>query len=149
MWAPGTPPASTTPMLHRRIALSIVATSALLAAACVTGCAGTSAEDTAQGAGAVSDLPEAPPQFVLFAFDGSLNLDFWKESRKWAAEDNVKLAYFMSGVYFLADTQKSLYTAPHGIGRSKSAIGWGGPESNIPLRYEQVQAALAEHHEMG
>lgn len=133
-------------MFTKRFARSLVALSSLLAAACVTGCAtdtddsGTNTQDATEG---------RPPQFVLMAFDGSLNLDFWQESRAWAKRDNVKLTYFMSGVYFIPDAQKSIYKAPHGMGAGKSAIGWGGPAANIKPRYEQVQAAINEGHEMG
>ncbi len=57
---------------------------------------------------------DRPPQFVVLAFDGSLNLDFWKESRQFAREAGVKFTYFISGTYFLNDSKKSLYA---GIGR--------------------------------
>lgn len=135
-------------MHPRRFARSLVAISSLLAAACVAGCATDTGDDTDDSSAAAS-AQDRPPQFVLFAFDGSLNLDFWEESRAWAQRDNVKLTYFMSGVYFLPDAQKSAYTAPHGLGRGKSAIGWGGAATNIKPRYEQVQAAIDEGHEMG
>lgn len=133
-------------MLTKRIAQSLVAVSSLLAAACVTGCS----TETDSDATNTQDATEGrPPQFVLMAFDGSLNLDFWAESRAWAKRDNVKLTYFMSGVYFIPDAQKSIYNAPHGMGRGKSAIGWGGPAANIKPRYAQVQGAIDEGHEMG
>jgi hypothetical protein len=135
-------------MLTRRFAQSLVAISSILAAACVTGCA-ADAKDDADNANNAATATDRPPQFVLFAFDGSLNLDFWQESRAWAKKDNVKLTYFMSGVYFIPDAQKSIYNAPHGLGQGKSAIGWGGPAANIGPRYAQVQAAMNEGHEMG
>lgn len=94
-----------------------------------------------------------PPQFVLMAFDGSLNLGFWQESRNFATRMNqsghpLKFTYFMSGVYFLADANKSHYDAPH-HGRGKSAIGFGGPTKDLPFRVEEVNQALLEGHEMG
>ena len=135
-------------MFTKRFARNLFAVSSLLAAACATGCAtDTSGDDTGEATGAATEA--RPPQYVLFAFDGSLNLDFWKESRAWAQKDNVKLTYFMSGVYFIPDAQKAIYNAPHGLGKGKSAIGWGGPAANIKPRYEQVQAAIDEGHEMG
>src|SRR5262249_15026053 len=88
-----------------------------------------------------------PPQVVILAFDGSLNLDFWKESRAFAQSANVKWTYFISGVYFLADTKKSLYQGPHhSVGGSD--IGFGGPATDIPLRVEQLQLASQEGHEI-
>jgi len=93
-----------------------------------------------------------PPQFVLLAFDGSLNLAFWKESRDFAKElkNQGKLApftYFISGVYFLAKENREIYDAPH-HGKGKSAIGFGGETKAIPLRVDQMNRAVAEGHEI-
>lgn len=132
-------------MLTRRFARSVFAVASLLAAACATGCAGDEGGASSSDQEAVAGRP---PQFVLLAFDGSLNLDFWKESRQYAKDTGAKLTYFASGVYFIADNQKSIYNAPHGLGRGKSAIGFGGASSNIKPRYEQLQAAINEGHEM-
>ncbi|MBX3231721.1 MAG: polysaccharide deacetylase family protein [Labilithrix sp.] len=137
-------------MLTRRLARSFLALSSLLAAACASGCAG---DEGTSNENEETQAPEAvagrPPQFVLLAFDGSLNIPFWKESRQYAKDTGAKLTYFMSGVYFIADNQKTIYNAPHGLGRGKSAIGFGGASGNIKPRYEQVQAAINEGHEMG
>jgi hypothetical protein len=98
-------------------------------------------------------LVARPPQFVLFAFDGSLSLPFWMESRDFAKKINAegktfRFTYFLSGVYFLGLANKMEYNAPkHGPG--KSAIGFGGELSSLPLRVEQVNKALEEGHEMG
>ncbi|MBX3034710.1 MAG: hypothetical protein KF865_12375 [Bdellovibrionaceae bacterium] len=97
--------------------------------------------------------PPRPPQFVLLAFDGSLNLNFWQASRGFALRQRsrqrtVKFTYFLSGVYFLANANKKLYTAPtHAAGQS--AIGFGGGAESLPLRVEQVNLAFLEGHEMG
>jgi hypothetical protein len=90
-----------------------------------------------------------PPQFVLLAFDGSLNNDFWDESRAFAKATNVKLTYFISGTYFIPDAQKRLYDAPHGHGPGVSEIGWGGKLDAIKTRYQNVQAAKDDGHEIG
>lgn len=89
-----------------------------------------------------------PPQFVMLAFDGSKNVDFWKASRRFAADAGVRFTYFMSGVYFLLDRDKNDYVEPQ-HGRGKSNIGFGG--SSLPgmkERLEQVRLAMQEGHEM-
>jgi hypothetical protein len=89
-----------------------------------------------------------PPQFVMLAFDGSKNVDFWKASRSFASANNIRFTYFMSGVYFLLDADKNTYVEPeHGTG--KSNIGFGGTSLAVMKdRLEQVRLAMAEGHEM-
>jgi len=130
-------------------AISLLALTAALGAG-TTGCATEQADDS-EGGSAVTD--KRPPQFVVLAFDGSYNLEFWKESRAFAKELNaagkpMKFTYFMSGVYFVPNAKKSIYVAPHGLGAGKSAIGFGGTEDEIKTRVEQVDLAAAEGHEM-
>jgi hypothetical protein len=89
-----------------------------------------------------------PPQFVMLAFDGSKNVDFWNMSRSFASATGVRFTYFMSGVYFLLDADKNKYVEPsHGAG--KSNIGFGGASLSVMKdRLEQVRLAMAEGHEM-
>lgn len=120
-----------------------------LAATTVVGCSGAATDDGSDSpdqAGAAQSS-ERPPQFVLLAFDGSLNLDFWQESRAFAQQTGAKYTYFMSGTYFLPDAKKGNYHGPH-HDAGKSDIGFGGPSANIELRLQQVKAAHAEGHEM-
>ncbi len=92
--------------------------------------------------------PERPPQFVLLAFDGSKNIDFWQESRDFAAANDVRFTYFMSGVYFLLDGDKNQYVEPQ-HGKGKSNIGWGGTSLDVmKSRLQQVKKAMEEGHEM-
>ena len=93
------------------------------------------------------DKPAAPPQFVMLAFDGGHDNDFWQASRDFAAANNVHFTYFLSCVYFLADADKNLYTEPRN-GPGKSTIGWGGKPADIAERLKQVAAAMNEHHEI-
>ncbi len=91
-----------------------------------------------------------PPQFVLLAFDGSLNLDFWQESRAFAKSPkgkNAKFTYFISGTYFVPDARKTTYQAPRQAA-GKSAIGFGGTADAIALRYGQLKLARDEGHEI-
>ncbi len=94
-----------------------------------------------------------PPQFVLLAFDGSYSLDAWKRSRSFAqqmAQKNIPVyfTYFISGVYFVNNEKRTLYTPPAGKGRGQSAIGWGGTTEEINLRLEQLNQAYQEGHEI-
>lgn len=90
---------------------------------------------------------DRPPQYVILAFDGSKNLDFWQESRAYAKNAGVKFTYFMSGVYFIPNDDKNTYIEPK-FGKGKSNIGFGGSRDVLPLRLEQVRLAAQEGHEM-
>lgn len=95
-----------------------------------------------------------PPQFVLLAFDGSHSLEAWKKSRSFAqnmAKKNISVhfTYFISGVYFVNNEKRNLYTPPGGKGQGRSAIGWGGTTKEINLRLEQLNQAYQEGHEIG
>lgn len=94
-----------------------------------------------------------PPQFVVFAFDGSKTLSFWQNTRdftKAMREKNVEVpfTYFLNGVVFLKDTQKKLYTGPkHTAGQSD--INFGGTQADLIGRIQHINGALKEGHEMG
>ena len=135
-------------ILGRRFARSLLAASSLLAALAATGCSDGASGKTGTSDPEVGTVPR-PPQYVLLAFDGSLNNDFWTESRAFARDANVKFTYFISGTYFIPNASKNLYVAPHGLGPGKSAIGFGGDPSSIAVRYKNVQGARDEGHEMG
>jgi peptidoglycan/xylan/chitin deacetylase (PgdA/CDA1 family) len=90
-----------------------------------------------------------PPQYVLLAFDGSLNLDMWNETLIFAKKNKVKLSYFLSGVYFLLDSNRLDYTEPS-KGPGHSAIGFaGGSINNLVNRVSFVNKAYDEGHTIG
>jgi peptidoglycan/xylan/chitin deacetylase (PgdA/CDA1 family) len=91
---------------------------------------------------------QRPEQYILMSFDGSKSVPFWKESRQFAAENNIHFTYFASGVYFLSNDKKKNYVEPK-LGAGKSAIGFGGATSDIPPRLEQMDTAMNEGHEIG
>lgn len=98
-------------------------------------------------------LSNKPPQFVMLAFDGSSSLSFWKESREFAKVAAskgapLKFTYFASGPYFTPEAEKRSYVAPAGKGAGRSDIGFGGTLGAVALRYEQLNAAAAEGHEI-
>lgn len=90
-----------------------------------------------------------PPQYVLLAFDGSLNLDMWNETLTFAKKNKVKLSYFLSGVYFLLDSNRLDYIEPS-KGFGKSAIGFAGDSiTNLVNRVAYVNKAYDEGHAIG
>lgn len=139
----------------KRVARSFLAVASVLSTLAVAGC--SSDTDTAASGGAAETVSDRPRQKVLLAFDGSLNLDFWQESRAFAAATptstdvaqgkHLTFTYFISGPYFMADANKKQYTAPH-HSAGQSDIGFGGTADSIPLRYKQVETARSEGHEM-
>ena len=98
-------------------------------------------------------LRARPPQYVLFSFDGSYNLGVWKSLRDFSktqkeAGRDIHFTFFMSGVYFIQPSNRTIYTAPqHNPGRSD--IGVGDNSEDISLRVDQVNRAFSEGHEMG
>src|SRR5262245_49952572 len=122
----------------------IILGAAILLAACTN-------HDPGSSDSASSDITttQRPPQFVLLAFDGSLNNAFCDESRAFAKDAKVKFTYFISGTYFIPNAQKRQYVGPHGHGPGSSEIGFGGDLGSIALRFKNVQAAADDGHEIG
>lgn len=132
-------------MSLRRFLGPFAALSLVFSATAMVGCSSAGTEDGAQTGSAQSAA--RPPQFVLLAFDGSLNNEFWGVSREAAKKYGVKFTYFMNGTYFLPDARKKEYVGPkHQPGQSD--IGFGGLEENIKIRLEHVAGAAAEGHEI-
>lgn len=99
---------------------------------------------------------QRPPQFVLLAFDGSYNNDFWTESLDFAdtvktseGTQNIRFTYFINPTYFLAKDYKSAYKTPGLGGSSVSCIGWSDSVNSIPLRLRNTNKANSLGHEIG
>ncbi len=90
-----------------------------------------------------------PPQYVLIAYDGSLNIDVWKETLAFAKKNNIKYTYFISGVYFLLDSNHMDYVEPT-KGPGHSAIGFAGDsKSDLIARVNYVNQAYDAGHSIG
>lgn len=103
------------------------------------------------GSFAAQAAPKRPKQFVLLAFDGSKNNTFWQESRKFAADNDLKYTYFVNGVYFLFDNDHAKYykDLADASKAGTSAIGWGGTDLGVmKTRLNHVRDAMIEGHEM-
>jgi len=92
---------------------------------------------------------ERPPQFVLMAFDGSLNLNMWEETLDFAQEIDVKFTYFISGVYFFTKAEKNSYYKAPGYKDGASAIGYSDSAESIKPRLEYLLRAQTEGSEIG
>lgn len=123
------------------------ATALALFATITAGCGDAFQEDGDAIQGAQAAIVARPPQFVILSFDGSYNLSFWRESRAFAAANDLKFTYFISGVYFIPNESRLEYDAPR-RGPGRSAIGWGGTAEEIAERFEEVKKAAAEGHEI-
>lgn len=97
---------------------------------------------------------QRPCQFVALAFDGSKSLNFWQRSLDFAKETSnrigpVRFSYFISGVYFLTESNKQTYVDPRDSTQAgRSAIGFGGTADELVGRIQYVDRALAESHEI-
>lgn len=93
------------------------------------------------------------PQFIILSFDGAGSLEMWKETRAFAEEMlkkkiPIKFTYFLSSVYLLSDQYKNLYTPPREK-QGESKIGFAKDSEEVYERIQEINAALAEGHEIG
>jgi peptidoglycan/xylan/chitin deacetylase (PgdA/CDA1 family) len=96
---------------------------------------------------------ERPPQFVEIAFDNCTELERWKELTAFAAEmnkdgDRLHFTFFVSGVNFIADSNRNLYEAP-GQPRGASRIGFGGSPDDVRQRVDYINELYRSGHEIG
>ena len=94
-----------------------------------------------------------PPQYIAFAFDGSKSLAMWNETRAFAQEMNAQgkplhFTYFLSGVVFLTEQNRSKYQGPHHRA-GQADIDFGGSATDLAQRIDEVNSAIKEGHEMG
>ncbi|MGZ3768760.1 MAG: hypothetical protein ACXVCP_02715 [Bdellovibrio sp.] len=109
---------------------------------------------TATGAGARPHIKKVarPPQYIMFALDGGLDLNQWQASRNFTTEMNkankpFNFTYFLAGVYFLRPANKQFYTPPkHDIGYS--AIGYAKTPAEIYNRINMMNDSFAEGNEI-
>lgn len=114
---------------------------------------------TVQAKPTVKRKPDAivdrPPQFVLLAFDGSKDINFWDESMAtadtiptWDSTRKVRFTYFINPTYYLGAANKTTYKTP-GLGAGRSCIGWSGSVEEIPARIARTNKAKELGHEIG
>jgi hypothetical protein len=106
----------------------------------------------------IVEIVQAPgghdkPQFVVLSFDGSQAIPMWEATRKFARDLNasgtpIHFTYFVSSVYWLAPAFKNIYESP-GEKPGASRIGFAYSVKDVDNRIKEVNAAIAEGHEIG
>ena len=92
---------------------------------------------------------QRPPQFVVFSWDGAGELDdhLFSRFRELAKDHNATMTFFLSGIYTLPESKKSMYHPPqHQVGASD--IGYLS-DAHIRATIEQISAAWLDGHEIG
>lgn len=94
---------------------------------------------------------ERPPQYVVFAFDGSYTNSVWQYSRDFTKRQksygvDTRFTFFINPVYLLTPYSKDIYKAPGG--KKGSAIGWGDNNYDVSIRVDQMNDAYLEGHEI-
>ncbi|MBX2996792.1 MAG: hypothetical protein KF681_18380 [Bdellovibrionaceae bacterium] len=99
--------------------------------------------------------PDRPPQYVLLAFDGSKDINFWNESTAFAdtvktdeGRANVRFTYFINPVYYVEHANRKEYVTP-GLNRTVSCIGWSEPTNSFRERIQATGRAFKAGHEIG
>ncbi|MEU4897874.1 hypothetical protein AB0B12_36605 [Streptomyces sp. NPDC044780] len=92
---------------------------------------------------------QKPPQFVVFSWDGAgeVGNGLFPRFRKLAADHGAAMTFFLSGIYCLPESKKSLYRPPNNpVGASD--IGYLTDE-HIKETLRNVREAWLEGHEIG
>jgi hypothetical protein len=92
---------------------------------------------------------EKPPQFVLFSFDGAVSKQHWDKVLPLTRQTGAHVTGLLSGVYMLADQDRSQYQPPAGLKRGLSDIDFGGSRQDIAARIGYLNQVIDEGHEIG
>jgi peptidoglycan/xylan/chitin deacetylase (PgdA/CDA1 family) len=86
---------------------------------------------------------------VVASFDGGKALDRWQNILDFADKNGVKFTFFISGVYFLPDDEKSAYLYPlDPAKKGVSDIGFGGTPQDVAARKQFVLTAIKKGHDI-
>ncbi|MER7771795.1 hypothetical protein [Kitasatospora sp. NPDC096140] len=92
---------------------------------------------------------ERPPQFVVFSWDGALEGDerLFSRFRKLGVENNAQMTFFLSGLYTLPKSKRSLYHPPqHDAGSASIDFA---TDPHIKDTLEQLRLAWLDGNEIG
>lgn len=92
---------------------------------------------------------ETPPQFVVFSWDGAgeIGNGLFPRFLKLAKDHGAGMTFFLSGIYLLPESKKSLYQPPNNpVGASD--IGYLKDE-NVRSTLKYVREAWLDGHEIG
>ena len=124
------------------------------------GVAVPAADPAAAGAAATPEPPplpewmrpfaagEAPPQFVLFSFDGAASHAKWERILPLAERVDARITALLSGIYLVPDAERTRYTGP-GHAPGGSSIGFGGTPEEVTTLVADLNRAKADGHEIG
>ncbi len=92
---------------------------------------------------------QRPPQFVVFSWDGAGEVGdgLFPRFRELARDHGVRMTFFLTGLYCLPESRKSLYRPPNNR-PGASAIGYLSDE-HIKETLRNLRAAWLEGHEIG
>ncbi|MFW6725153.1 hypothetical protein ACHZ98_34480 [Streptomyces sp. MAR4 CNY-716] len=92
---------------------------------------------------------EKPPQFVVFSWDGAGEIGdgLFEHFREVGRKYDAAMTYFLSGIYLLPESKRSLYEAP-GHAPGASDIGLLS-DAHIKDTVEQVRGAWLDGSEIG
>ncbi|MEU9033034.1 hypothetical protein AB0D46_37150 [Streptomyces sp. NPDC048383] len=92
---------------------------------------------------------EQPPQFVVFSWDGALEGEdhLFSHFRQVARESKAHMTFFLTGIYLLPESKKSLYEPPQ-HGRGSAAISYP-TVPHIKSTLTQLRGAWTDGNEIG
>ncbi|MEV7179571.1 hypothetical protein [Kitasatospora sp. NPDC093679] len=92
---------------------------------------------------------EKPPQFVVFSWDGALENEdhLFSHFRKVAQENDAHMTFFLSGIYLVPNSKRSLYHPPqHAVGKADISFP---TDTHLRATLEQVRQAWVDGNEIG
>nr|WP_095875193.1 hypothetical protein [Streptomyces sp. TLI_235] len=92
---------------------------------------------------------EKPPQFVVFSWDGALENEdhLFSHFRQVAKENNARMTFFLSGIYLVPQSKRSLYHPPqHAAGAADISFP---TDAHLRTTLEQVRQAWLDGNEIG
>ncbi|MFD8787883.1 hypothetical protein [Kitasatospora sp. NPDC059599] len=92
---------------------------------------------------------EKPPQFVVFSWDGALEGDdhLFSRFRTLGAQNNAQMTFFLSGIYTLPKSKRTLYHPPqHDVGAASIDFA---TNAHIKDTLEQLRLAWQDGNEIG
>ncbi|MEV6317278.1 hypothetical protein [Streptomyces sp. NPDC051776] len=92
---------------------------------------------------------QKPPQFVVFSWDGAGDIGdgLFPRFRKLAKDYGASMTFFLSGLYLVPESKRSLYRPPNNPAGA-SDIGFLSDE-NIRRTLKSVRSAWLDGHEIG
>jgi peptidoglycan/xylan/chitin deacetylase (PgdA/CDA1 family) len=92
---------------------------------------------------------ETPPQFVIFSWDGAgeVGNGLYPRFLELAKQHDAKMTFFLSGLYLLPESKKSLYRPPNNP-TGASAIGYLTDE-HVRMTLTHTRQAWLDGHEIG